>query len=212
MNRIITIGRQYGSSGHEVGRRLAAKLGVRCVDKELITLAAEKSGMSEETLMHVDEKAASSLLYTLVMGSNMYHSAIDRFNVPINDKLFCLQADIIREIAEQESCVIVGRCADYILAEHPGLVKVFIYSSFEARVQQILTRPTTTGETITEAQARDLIMKTDKRRQYYYNYYTGNKWGKAENYDISLSTEKIGVDGAEEVLAAYIAALPPLDG
>ena len=191
-----------------LGDSLAARLGVKCYDKELITLAAEKSGMSEEALRHVDEKAASSLLYTLVMGSNMYHSSIDRFNVPINDKLFCLQADIIRELAAQESCVIVGRCADYILAEHPGLVKTFIYSGFEARVKQVMTRPTTTGETITEAQARDMIVKTDKRRQYYYNYYTGNKWGRAESYDICLSTEKLGVDGTVDVLSAYLAALP----
>ena len=195
---ICTIARQYGSGGHEVGRRLADMLGVKCYDRDLITMAAQKSGMSEEALGHVDEKAASSLLYTLVMGSNMYHSNVDQFNVPINDKLFCIQSEIIREIAEREDCVIVGRCADYVLNEHPQCVRVFVYADFEARVRTVCAR-----ESISEGEARDRIIKTDKRRSNYYNYYTGHKWGRLENYDLSISTDKIGVEAAARLIADY---------
>ena len=198
MNTIITIARQYGSGGREVGIRLAEKLGIKCYDRDLITMAAEKSGLSEEALGHVDEKAASSLLYTLVMGSNLYHSNVDQFNVPINDKLFCIQSEIIRDIASKESCVIVGRCADYILAEHPSCIRVFVYSDFDARVKTICAR-----QNVSEGEARDLIIKNDKRRSNYYNYYSGHKWGRLENYDLSVSTEKIGIEGAAELIESY---------
>ena len=204
MNTIITIARQYGSGGREVGKKLAEMLGIKCYDRDLITMAAEKSGMSEEALGHVDEKAASSLLYTLVMGSNMYHSNVDQFNVPINDKLFCIQSEIIREIAEKESCVIVGRCADYVLAEHPACVRVFVYSDFDARVKTVCARMD-----VSEGEARDSIIKNDKRRSNYYNYYTGHKWGRLENYDLSLSTEKVGIDGAAKMIADYASMAYP---
>ena len=198
MNKIITITRQFGSGGRDVGHRLAELWGVHCYDSDLTAMAAQRSGMSEEALGHVDEKAASSLLYTLVMGSNMYHSNVDQFNVPINDKLFCIQSEIIREIAEKESCVIVGRCADYVLAEHPACVRAFVYSDFDARVKTVCAR-----QNVSEGEARDLIIKNDKRRSNYYNYYTGHKWGRLENYDLSVSTEKIGIDGAAQLIADY---------
>lgn len=204
MNTIITIARQFGSGGREIGHRIAEILGVKCYDRDLITLAAEKSGLSEEALHHADEKAASSLLYTLVMSSNMYHSNVDRFNVPINDKLFCVQSEIIREIAQEESCVIVGRCADYILAEHPKLVRVYLYSDFENRVKKICAE-----ESITEADARDKIVKTDKRRANYYNYYSGQKWGKVDNYDLALSTDKLGVEGTARFIVEYARTVYP---
>ena len=198
MNTIITIARQYGSGGREVGQKLAQILGVKCYDRSLLSLAAEKSGLSVEALQHAEEKAASSLLYTLVMSSNMYHSSVDQFNVPINDKLFCAQSEIIREIAEKESCVIVGRCADYVLAEHTRLVKVFLYADFEERVKRICTELS-----VTEAEARDKIVKTDKRRANYYNYYTSRKWGKVDNYDLALATDKIGIDATARFIADY---------
>lgn len=198
MSTIITIARQYGSGGREVGQKLAQILGVKCYDRDLLSLAAEKSGLSEEALHHAEEKAASSLLYTLVMSSNMYHSNVDRFNVPINDKLFCVQSEIIREIAERESCVIVGRCADYVLAEHPHVVRVFIYADFEARVQRICRE-----HNLSEADAREKIVKTDKRRANYYNYYTSHKWGKLDNYDLALATDKIGIDATARFIADY---------
>jgi cytidylate kinase len=204
MNTIITIARQYGSGGRKVGEALAQLLGIKCYDRDLISMAAEKSGMSEEALGHVDEKAASSLLYTLVMSSNMYHSNVDRFNVPINDKLFCVQSEIIRDIAQSESCVIVGRCADYVLAEHPRCVRVFVHADFESRVKRICAE-----HSIPELEARERIVKTDKRRANYYNYYTSHKWGKVENYDLSLSTDKLGTDGAARFIVEYAKTVYP---
>ena len=198
MNTIITIARQFGSGGREIGHKIAEILGVKCYDRDLITLAAEKSGLSEEALHHADEKAASSLLYTLVMSSNMYHSNVDHFNVPINDKLFCVQSEIIREIAQNESCVIVGRCADYVLSEHPRVVRVFLYSDFENRVKRICEE-----ESISEADARERIIKTDKRRANYYNYYSGQKWGKVDNYDLALATDKLGQEGTARFIVEY---------
>ena len=206
MNTIITIARQYGSGGREVGQKLAQLLGVKCYDRDLLSLAAEKSGLSEEALHHAEEKAASSLLYTLVMSSNMYHSSVDHFNVPINDKLFCVQSEIIREIAEKESCVIVGRCEDYVLAEHPNLVRVFIYADFESRVQRICRE-----HNLSEVDAREKIVKTDKRRSNYYNYYTSHKWGKLDNYDLALATDKIGIDAAARFIADYAKIAYPND-
>ena len=204
MNTIITIARQYGSGGREVGQKLAQILGVNCYDRSLLSLAAEKSGLSVEALQHAEEKAASSLLYTLVMSSNMYHSSVDQFNVPINDKLFCAQSEIIREIAEKESCVIVGRCADYVLAEHPRCVRVFVHADFESRVKRICAE-----HSIPELEARERIVKTDKRRANYYNYYTSHKWGKVENYDLSLSTDKLGTDGAARFIVEYANTVYP---
>ena len=204
MNTIITIARQYGSGGREVGQKLAQILGVNCYDRSLLSLAAEKSGLSVEALQHAEEKAASSLLYTLVMSSNMYHSSVDQFNVPINDKLFCAQSEIIREIAEKESCVIVGRCADYVLAEHPRCVRVFVHADFESRVKRICAE-----HSIPELEARERIVKTDKRRANYYNYYTSHKWGKVENYDLSLSTDKLGTDGAARFIVEYAKTVYP---
>jgi cytidylate kinase len=198
MNTIITIARQFGSGGREIGHKIAEILGVKCYDRDLISLAAEKSGLSEEALHHADEKAASSLLYTLVMSSNMYHSNVDRFNVPINDKLFCVQSEIIRDIAQRESCVIVGRCADYVLAEYPRVVRVFLYADFENRVKKICAE-----ESISEADARERIVKTDKRRANYYNYYSGQKWGKIDNYDLALSTDKLGPEGTARFIVEY---------
>lgn len=198
MNTIITIARQFGSGGREVGQKLAEILGVKCYDRDLLSLAAEKSGLSMEALHHAEERAASSLLYTLVMSSNMYHSNVDRFNVPINDKLFCVQSEIIREIAERESCVIVGRCADYVLTEHPRCVRVFVYADFEARVKRICQE-----YSLPELEAREKIVKTDKRRSNYYSYYTGHKWGKLDNYDLAVATDKIGTDAVARFIVDY---------
>lgn len=198
MNTVITIARQYGSGGREIGHRLAEELGIRCYDHDLIVMAAEKSGMSEEVLHHADEKAASSLLYTLVMGSNMYRGNIDHFNVPINDRLFATQAEIIRDLAAKESCVIVGRCADYILYEHTQCVRVFLYADFENRVKTVAERLS-----VSEDEAREQITKTDRRRSNYYNYYTGRKWGRLDNYDLAIATDKIGTENTVRMISDF---------
>ena len=202
-NYIVTIAREYGSGGRECGKKLAELTGYKFYDKDLITLAAQKSGMSTDALNSVDEKAASSLLYTLALGSSIYNSGMGSVNLPINDKLFVVQSQIIKDIANSgEGAIIVGRCADYVLSERDNVVKVYITSDFDTRVNTVMKR-----HDLTQSQARDLIIKTDKRRSNYYSYYTGEKWGKADKYDVVVSTERIGIDGAAGLIADYIKML-----
>ena len=199
-NAVITIARQYGSGGREVGQKLSELTGYSFYDKDLITMAAQKSGLNQAVLDAADEKAANSLLYTLAMGSSAYHHGVNNLHIPLNDKLFTVQSEIIQELAkEDQGAIIVGRCADYVLADHKNLLRVFISADFDKRVQNIMEL-----HSLTESQAKDLIIKTDKRRSNYYNYYTGGKWAKLENYDLVISTDKIGIDGAAKLIQTYL--------
>ena len=198
-NVVITIARQYGSGGLEVGQKLAEMTGMPFYDKDLITMAAQKSGLSQAVLDAADEKAANSLLYTLAMGSASYHHGVPNLHVPLNDKLFAVQSEIIRDIAKDpKGAIIVGRCADYVLADQKNVLRVFISADFDKRVETIMKQ-----QNISESQAKELIIKTDKRRSNYYNYYTGGKWAKLENYDLVLSTDRIGVDNAAMLIRMY---------
>lgn len=199
-NLIIAIGRQYGSAGRHIGEELAKKLGIPFYDNELIKLAAEKSGLAHHVVDQADEKATNSLLYTLAMGSSFWGgNAHIAFDMPINDKLFITQSDIIRGIADGGPAVIVGRCADYVLREYPNLIKVFIHASLDFRAQHVAEL-----HNITPDKAKDVIVKTDKRRSNYYNYYTGQKWGKIDNYDLSLDSSKLGIETTAEMLYQYV--------
>lgn len=202
-NYIVTIARQFGSGGKDVGHKLSEITGYKFYDKDLITLAAQKSGLSSDALHTVDEKAANSLLYTLALGSSAYNHGIENVNLPINDKLFVVQSEIIKELADgNEGAIIVGRCADYVLADRPNLVRIFITADFDHRVETIMNE-----EGISQQKAKDLIIKTDKRRSNYYSYYTGEKWGKADKYDLVVSTDRVGIEGAAKIIADYIAML-----
>lgn len=196
-NYVITIARQYGSGGREVGVDLAKLLGIKAYDRELITMAAQKSGMSSEILDHADEKATNSLLYTLALGSSYYGAASIGTDVPINDKLFITQSQIIRDLASSESCIIIGRCSDYVLRNDPARFSVFIYAPLEARIQRVIER----GAAKTEKEARELISRTDKRRINYYNYYTGRKWGNPDNYNMMLDSSFLGIEGSARAIA-----------
>ena len=196
---IVTIARQYGSGGREIGEKVAATLGIAFYDRELITLAAQKSGLNANIVHAVDEKATNSLLYTLAMGSNIYNSGgAVRYDIPINDRLFITQCDIIRNLADENSCVIVGRSADYVLRENPRRISVFIYADLDARIKRVAQR-----HSLTDAAARDLIAKTDKRRANYYNFYTGQKWGKYNNYHMSIDSTLLGIDGTAKLIAQF---------
>ena len=198
-NLAITIGRQFGSGGREIGTRVGELLGIKVYDKELLTLAAEKKGINPDYLRRVDEKAANSLLYTLAMGGSLYGARHLGVDVPINDQLFIAQTEIIKEAAEESSAIFIGRCADYILRNHPHRLSFFIYSDFEARVHRIAKR-----HNISEKEAEALINKTDKKRISYYNFYTGKKWGKFENYHMSLDSSLLGVEGTAQMIAQLI--------
>ncbi len=204
----ITVARQYGSGGRVVGEKVAELLGFKYVDRELITVAAQKSGYDPDIISRVDEKATGSLLYTLAMGSNMYglhttHTTMTgHFEMPLNDRLFIVQSDIIKAMADEESCVFVGRCADYVLSEYPGRISIFLYASKESRIKRIAAE-----HGLSEKEATDVVSKTDKRRMNYYNFYTGGKWGKYDNYHLMLDVSVLGIDKTAEIIADYVKRL-----
>ena len=193
---VITIARQYGSGGHEVGEKLAGKLGVPFYDKALIAMAAKKSGLSEEVFADADEKATSSLLYSMVMGSYAFGSRIPGINeMPINDKLFIIQSDIIKKAAAEGPCVIIGRCADYILRDFENCLNVFVHADKAARVKRIV------GKNLCEAKkAPDFVTKKDKQRANYYNFYSNNRWDDLMNSDLTLDTSKFSVEQAGDLI------------
>lgn len=183
--KIITIARQYGSGGREIGRMLASMCGYEFYDNNLINMSAKKIGMDAGKLTEADEKIPNSILYTLAVGSSMYGSMINPNFQPVNDKLFLAQCEVIEEIAKQDcGSVIVGRCADHVLEGRDDVLHVYLYADFDYRVEEICRR-----HGISKSESKSLVMKTDKRRANYYNYYTGKKWGKMENYDLSISTD-----------------------
>ena len=196
---VITIARQYGSGGREIGERIAELLGIPIYDKELITEAAANGNLNEDVLKNVDESAANSLLYTLAMGSNIMNHNVFGYKMPINDKLFILQSDVIKKYASEGSCVIIGRCADYVLKDEKDTLRLFIYGDLEHRKARIAER----HPEIKSSQVVDVINKTDKRRAYYYNFYTGNKWGKYDNYYMAINSSTLGISGTAEIIADY---------
>lgn len=197
---IITIARQYGSGGREIGEKVAAKLGIPLYDKEIIADAAAKSNLDENVLKTADETAVNSLLYTLAMGSNVLGTSMHfGYKMPLNDKLFILQSDIIKEYARAGSCVIIGRCGDYVLRDEKPLLRVFIYGDLDHRQQRVKER----HPEVKPSQVIDIINKTDKRRASYYNFYTGNKWGKYDNYDLAINSSTLGIDGTAEIIYTY---------
>lgn len=195
----ITIGRQYGSGGKEIGLRVGELLGIKVYDKELLTMAAEKEGINPDYLRRVDEKAASSLLYTLAMGSSAYSARHLGVDVPINDQLFIAQTEIIKEIAEEGPAIFIGRCADYVLRNHPHRLSFFIHSDYDSRVHRIMAQ-----HNVKRSEAESMINKTDKKRINYYNFYTGKKWGKFENYHMSLDSSLLGVEGTAQMIAQLV--------
>ena len=201
---IITIARQYGSGGREIGEKIAELLGIPLYDKELIKDAAAKGSLSEDIIKSADESAANSLLYTLAMGSNVLGTTAHfGYKMPLNDRLFILQSEVIKEYAQRGSCVIIGRCADYVLRDEANVYRLFIYGDLEHRRARIEER----HPEIKPTQVVDAINKTDKRRASYYNFYTGNKWGKYDNYDMAINSSTLGIDGTAQLVAAAVKGL-----
>lgn len=196
---VITIGREFGSGGHEIGTKLAQRLGVKCYDKELLAIAAKESGLCEDLFESQDEKPTNSFLYSLVMDTYSLGYTNSYVNMPINHKVFLAQFDAIKKLAEKESCVIVGRCADYALEDDPFAVSVFIKADLDKRIERIKK----TFE-LPENKAADLIQKTDKKRASYYNYYSSKKWGDAKSYDLCVDSGLVGIEGAIEVILKFI--------
>ena len=193
---IITIGRQFGSGGHEIGEKLAKKLGIKFYDKELIKLIAKQSGLCEKVLESYDKKPTNSLLYSIVM--DIYPSVM--YTGPtIDQQIYQANYDTIRRLADGEPCVIVGRCADYILRDHPELVSVFVHANSDFRAARIAEE-----YKLPDAKVRDLLVKTDKKRANYYNFQSEKQWGAASSYNLCIESSEVGIDGAVDLIMDYI--------
>lgn len=192
---IITISREYGSNGRKIGRKLAEQLGIPFYDNELITIAAKKSGYAEGLFENADQRPTGSLLFSL----SMYGAGMAAYDLPLNDKVFLIQSDIIRDVASQGGCVIVGRCADYVLRENPHCINVFIHAPLESRLERAIQE-----DHVAEEKAKDTVQKIDKRRATYYNYYTSQKWGRAENYDLCIDSSVLGIEGTAGVIRNFV--------
>ena len=194
-NKIITISRQYGSGGRIVAKKLADALGIPFYDNELITMAAEKTGLSVECFKDAEKTSIGNLFFSLTSLT----PSIDAVGLPLNEKIFLVQSQVIKEVAAEGPCVIVGRSANYVLQDNPNVINVFLQGDLEDRVKRAIE---TYGQDAEGAEA--LVVKTDKRRANYYNYFTGGKWGKAENYDLIVNTCRMDLDKIVEVIKTYV--------
>lgn len=200
MKTVITIGRQLGSNGKNIGKALAEELGYKFYDKELIARVAKESGLSENLFNEMNEKPTNSLLYSLVMGvqsgKGIYYQYPDAM---YGDNLFKLQSDMIKTIATEGPCIIVGRCADYILRDNPSLIKIFLCAEPEARIKTLMQR-----DGMSEKEARSAINKADKRRANYYNFYTNASWGNVNNYHLCLDTGALTIGETVKLLHSFV--------
>ncbi len=200
MNTVITIGRQFGSGGREIGEKVAEYFGIKCYDKELLSRAAKESGFCEEMIQNHDERPTNSFLYNLVMDTYSFgYNSSSFVDMPISHKVFLAQFDTIKKIAHEGPCIIVGRCADYALSENPNCIHLFIYADEKTKVKRIMEK-----YSLTENKAKDMIIKKDKQRQSYYNYYSSKKWGRADSYDLCINSSILGIEGTVKLIVQYI--------
>jgi cytidylate kinase len=195
MNTIITIGREYGSGGKEIGHRLADYYDIPFYDKQLLKIAAKESGICEEMFESYDEKPTSSFLYSLVMDPYSLGFGNAGYEMPINEKVFLAAFDTIKKLADEGPCVIVGRCADYALRDYPNRLNVFIKAPLEFKKTRIRDE-----YHIPEERIRGHAAHMDKQRASYYNYYTSRKWGEAASYDLCIDSGMFGIEGTVELI------------
>lgn len=197
---IVTIGRQYGSGGSEVGKKLAEALGVHCYDKDILRMNSTESGIKESYFHLADERAGNRLLYKIIdslipdQGAPSFGS-----DLVTADNLFRFQSEVIRKLAAEESCVFIGRCADYVLEGSEGLVRIYLFADMEVRVARIREK-----KLYEEKDILKNIKRIDKERRDYHRYYTGRSWEDVSNYDLMLNTAKLGVDQTVEVILGYL--------
>lgn len=197
---IVALNRQYGSGGKEVGKKLAKALGIPLYDSEILDLAAEKSGIKKEYFEKVDEKPTDSFLYALAMNTFSATSAVNPMDHALsNDHLFNIQADVIRELAEKESFVLIGRCGEYILRDDPDCISVYLHADVEKRKKRIQEL-----YLLSPKDAAKRINSIDKKRESYYGYYAGKDWDACTSYDLSVDTGVLGIDATVELLKQYI--------
>lgn len=198
---VVNIGRQLGSGGREIGEKLAERLGIDFYDKELINLASEESGLCREFFERADEKASQGIIGGLFGARFPFIGDVTMpaLNCLSNDALFKVQSDVIRKLASEKSCLFVGRCADYILREHPRCANVFISSSREDRIARLCRL-----HSISESEAEEMMNRADKRRSEYYNYYSYKTWGAAATYHLCIDSSVLGIEGTVDFVEEFI--------
>ncbi|MBR6770009.1 MAG: cytidylate kinase-like family protein [Lachnospiraceae bacterium] len=197
---VITIARQYGSGGRTIGEMLAKRLGIHYYDKELLRLASEESGINESLFVNMDEKVKMSHLFKIV--KNVYHGQLippESEEFVSDDNLFNYQAKVIKQLAEEEACVIIGRCADYVLRDNDHVLSVFVHAPLDYCIEQAAQKLSMPSKDLEK-----YIIKTDKRRAEYYRYHTGREWTDARNYDLCLDSSKLGMERCVEEIISYI--------
>lgn len=199
MNQIVTIGREFGSGGRSIGKKLAERLGVPFYDKEILQEAASSSGLSEQIIESNDEKPINSFFYSLVTDTSGLGSFSTRVEMPLNQKVFLAQFEAIRSIASRESCVLVGRCADYALESFEHVTNVFITANLEDRITRVAER-----HHLSKDKAIDLITRSDKKRANYYNFYSNKRWGVASTYHLCLNSSVIGEEGCVDMILRFM--------
>ena len=200
-NSIITIGRQFGSAGREIGNIIAKDFGIQLYDKEMLARAAKESGICEEIFETHDEKPTNSFLYSLVMDTySVGYTGSTYTDMPINHKVFLAQFDAIKKIANEGPCILVGRCADYALENYDNVISVFIHADLNARIRRIARI-----YDLPDNKAKDMIIKADKQRASYYDYYSNKRWSDADSYDLCLSSSELGVEGTAKMIEQYVA-------
>ena len=192
MSLIITIGRQFGSGGRELGKRLAETLGIGYFDREVISEIAKQSGMAEG---YIDSFVENPVQYYPITFGRTFTSQIP---VQQDTEVYRAQSDAIRALAGRGDCVIIGRCADYALADFPNVVTVFICADEDVKLKTLQER-----YQVTESKAKDIMIKTDKKRASYYNYYSSKHWGDCKSYDLCINSSKVGMDGAIRIIRAF---------
>ena len=199
---VITIARQYGSGGRTIGEMLADKLGIHFYDKELMKLASEDSGINERLFNTADEKVKQSVFSKMFKTEKAYTGEVispESGEFVSDDNLFNYQAKVVKDLAERENCVIVGRCADYVLKDYDHVLSVFIHGPKDFCMQEAAKKINLTGKELER-----FIAKTDKERADYYKYYTGREWTDARNYDLCLDSSKLGFERCVEEIIAYM--------
>ena len=206
MKTILTIGRQYGSGGREIGQKLADHYGIQFYDKDLVAHVAKESGFCKEIIQREDERPTSSFLYNLVMDTYSFgHGAATAFtDMPLSQKVFLAQFETIKSLADKGPCIFIGRCADEALAERDNVINIFIHASEEFRISRVRTYPEYDAREQAGKRITDFMAKIDRQRQSYYNYYASGKWGRAETYDMSIDSSMLGIDGTVHLLTQLI--------
>ena len=200
---VITVGRQYGSGGRIVGKKLAEELGIPFYDDEILSMTAEKSAVGEKYFRLADEKAGNNLLRKIVgnlrFPAGIFDEPKTEGDVTSPDNLFRFQSEVIRKLAAEENCIIMGRCADYVLEGMEGLVRIFIYADMDFREKRTIEK-----EYYAAKDAKKNIKRIDRERRDYFRYYTGKEWESPDNYDLMINTAAVGINGAVETIKNYL--------